>query len=108
MSLIKCPECGKEVSDSANVCPNCGYPVKKMKEKNPEDTKIVGKMCIALSIIFGFIMFTFIYNLKDSHPHFDHYISENLFYDFIPNILLILTIVLFIVGIILLIKSKKK
>lgn len=25
MSLIKCPECGKEVSDKAKVCTNCGY-----------------------------------------------------------------------------------
>ena len=24
MALIKCPECGKEVSDKAEVCPNCG------------------------------------------------------------------------------------
>lgn len=27
MSLIKCPECGREVSDKANSCPNCGYPI---------------------------------------------------------------------------------
>lgn len=25
MALIKCPECGKEVSDKASACPNCGY-----------------------------------------------------------------------------------
>lgn len=26
MALIKCPECGREnVSDSADICPNCGY-----------------------------------------------------------------------------------
>lgn len=29
MSLINCPECGKEnVSDSAESCPNCGYNIK--------------------------------------------------------------------------------
>lgn len=28
MSLIKCPECGKEVSNTAKACPNCGYKVK--------------------------------------------------------------------------------
>lgn len=28
MALIKCPECGKEVSDSALICPQCGYPIK--------------------------------------------------------------------------------
>ena len=27
MALIKCPECGKEVSDHAASCPNCGYPI---------------------------------------------------------------------------------
>lgn len=26
MALIKCPECGKEVSDKATKCPNCGMP----------------------------------------------------------------------------------
>lgn len=27
MALIKCPECGKEISDRAASCPNCGCPV---------------------------------------------------------------------------------
>ena len=25
MAIIKCPECGKEISSSAPACPNCGY-----------------------------------------------------------------------------------
>lgn len=25
MALIKCPECGKQISDNATSCPNCGY-----------------------------------------------------------------------------------
>ncbi len=29
MALIKCPECGKEVSDAASNCPNCGYPLRR-------------------------------------------------------------------------------
>ena len=34
MSLIKCPECGKEVSTAAEVCPHCGFPIKdSLKEK---------------------------------------------------------------------------
>lgn len=28
MALIKCPECGKEVSNNAEACPNCGYSLK--------------------------------------------------------------------------------
>jgi len=29
MALVKCPECGKEISDTAKSCPNCGYVFKK-------------------------------------------------------------------------------
>lgn len=31
MSMIKCPECGKEISDTADKCPNCGFQTKKKK-----------------------------------------------------------------------------
>jgi hypothetical protein len=30
MALIKCHECGKEISDKANACPNCGCPLSEM------------------------------------------------------------------------------
>lgn len=42
MALIKCPECGREnVSDSAEVCPDCGYGIKAHfeKEKQEEEQK---------------------------------------------------------------------
>ncbi len=29
MALIKCTECGHEVSDKASTCPNCGSPIEK-------------------------------------------------------------------------------
>ena len=28
MPLIKCGECGKEISNKAETCPNCGNPIK--------------------------------------------------------------------------------
>ena len=34
MALIKCPECGKEISDRAESCPNCAYPIAKVNENN--------------------------------------------------------------------------
>ena len=27
MTLIRCPECGKSISDKANACPSCGFPI---------------------------------------------------------------------------------
>ncbi len=33
MALIKCQECGKEISDKANACMNCGCPIEKEKKK---------------------------------------------------------------------------
>ena len=27
MALIRCPECGREVSSQAPACPACGYPL---------------------------------------------------------------------------------
>ena len=27
MPLVKCPECGKEISDQAPACIHCGYPI---------------------------------------------------------------------------------
>lgn len=30
MALIKCPECGKQISDQAASCPNCGMPRQKI------------------------------------------------------------------------------
>ena len=29
MAMIKCPECGRSVSDMATSCPTCGYPIAK-------------------------------------------------------------------------------
>lgn len=49
MSMIKCPECQKEISETANSCPNCGYTFTKMKfckfcgEKIPYDSVICTK-----------------------------------------------------------------
>lgn len=30
MALIKCSECGKDISDKASVCPNCGCHYRKL------------------------------------------------------------------------------
>lgn len=37
MALIKCIECGKDISDKAGSCPNCGCPVEIMNNINNTD-----------------------------------------------------------------------
>lgn len=43
MALIKCPECGKEISDKAKVCIQCGYPIAETMgmETNNVDEELV-------------------------------------------------------------------
>lgn len=36
MAIIKCPECGHDVSSMATSCPNCGYPISSMEPAEPE------------------------------------------------------------------------
>mgnify|MGYP000308901138 FL=1 len=41
MALIKCPECGKEISDKAASCPNCGFPItqRNVTQESPQKQK---------------------------------------------------------------------
>ncbi len=36
MALIKCPECGKDISDKSKVCIHCGYP---LEEEQSEEVR---------------------------------------------------------------------
>lgn len=40
MALIKCPECGKEMSDIAESCLNCGYPISNYFDKQKKLDKL--------------------------------------------------------------------
>src|SRR5688500_7739110 len=33
MALIKCAECGDEISDKAVACPRCGYPLQESQDR---------------------------------------------------------------------------
>lgn len=37
MALIKCPECGKEISNKSEICVHCGYSIKNTIEEIKED-----------------------------------------------------------------------
>lgn len=36
MALIRCPECGREISDKASACPGCGCPVKEFGQEEQQ------------------------------------------------------------------------
>lgn len=43
MALVKCIECGNEVSSFAEVCPKCGCPISIIKERATQLTDIIVK-----------------------------------------------------------------
>ena len=40
MALIKCPECGKEISDKAPACIHCGYPLSLLNNEKAKSTAV--------------------------------------------------------------------
>ncbi len=73
MSLINCAECSKEISSSADSCPNCGHPVLKGPIRNDhvmvanEKEEPFPKWVIAPIAILGAIfLFTLIYVIQNS------------------------------------------
>lgn len=72
MALIKCVECGKEISDKASSCPNCGAPISAQsavidetkeikhapkKKTFPKKTLIIACSIIGIAIITGIAYF---------------------------------------------------
>lgn len=43
MALIKCPNCGREISDKADVCPHCGYSLSTAGETAEKKNKKIDK-----------------------------------------------------------------
>lgn len=41
MALIECPECGKKISDKAELCPHCGYCAKRIQDAQKNTDEIV-------------------------------------------------------------------
>ena len=42
MALVKCEDCGRDVSDRAPACPNCGAPVSSIDEGKPDKVTVDG------------------------------------------------------------------
>ena len=51
MAMIKCPECGNEISDKAKACPICGCPIKTEKLKRNLPKKVIAIMSVVIIIV---------------------------------------------------------
>lgn len=66
MALIKCPECGKEISDQADFCPNCGYGFEGKKRKkahanNGRDKTSTGMILNTIATISWIVLIAYIF-----------------------------------------------
>lgn len=52
MALVKCPECGKEVSDNAKTCPNCGRALKN----SVAVPVLLGISCLLAVLVIAFFL----------------------------------------------------
>lgn len=41
MALVKCPECGNDISDKAKSCPKCGHPMMVSGQKPTSQVNVV-------------------------------------------------------------------
>lgn len=58
MALVKCPECGRDISDKAKTCIHCGYPISRMNEQRtfnevPEQPFVKQTKRVEESVEFG-------------------------------------------------------
>lgn len=68
MALIKCIECGKEFSDRASACPNCGCPTEVVLEELNNSTK--KRDIVATYDIWGYRL-----SLEESDVHYIHLVK---------------------------------
>ena len=75
MALMKCPDCGRDVSDQAPTCPNCGRPIAAAQpgKQAPAPAKPVKKnsgcgTAIVL-VVLAFIVLAIAHSYSDGLPH---------------------------------------
>ena len=51
MALIKCPECGKQISDTVRVCPKCGYKRKRESKINKKKLIIICSVLLLVLVV---------------------------------------------------------
>ena len=53
MSLIKCKECGKEISDQAITCPNCGARTETTQKNEGTTLCLISLVCTVIGLFIN-------------------------------------------------------
>ena len=104
MALIKCKECGKKVSNKAETCIECGYPLSKNKKNGSEEIKTLQKTKKSIKFqlllskpmigIGGLMMILF----SDSSSPVLKYVNSPMMYMYLGMCLLAIGTILYIVS----------
>lgn len=69
MALIKCEECGIDINDKAELCPNCGCPIKLKDNDVTGESKSKSLAFIYLFIIIAIIVTIFFLANREEPPY---------------------------------------
>lgn len=105
--LINCPECNKEISDTAKSCPYCGHPIKNPLKiaKSKERAKTSTLITITYVVIWIAYEMTVASDKNASHAYYmtsglgdyPRYLLIGELLEFVFFVLLIVTIVFWII-----------
>lgn len=86
MAQLKCPECGKEISESIGRCPHCGYPIAEKKSNVSKWLIILGVVVI---IVLVGLLFLSIRSMSEGNDTIDQrvlYVNQaNAFIEAMPS-----------------------
>lgn len=116
MALIKCIECKKEISDTAKICPHCGYKLKSRKNINCSkfdfySINVLACFLLILSFITSFFEVSF---SRDNYSTSRQLLNESFidimyyFIDCLDIVYIILGVIAIIVLIYAIVRKKLK
>lgn len=73
MALIKCPECGREISDCAPTCPHCGKPMQSYYVETPKKKR---HGCLWTILVFAILAVILALTCPGKEEHKERMASE--------------------------------
>ena len=67
MALIKCLECQREISDAAQFCPNCGFPIAKIAKPETGEVVVVRRGFALAAVILATVYAVFAFLFCTGH-----------------------------------------